>query len=124
MDDDPRTVIDRYWDGLWQRRDLDIVDELIADRFVRHTSAGTRTLTRAEWKRELEESWQLLHDPVTTIQDQTVDGDKVWTRATTQGINPDTGETTVLTWLAVHRVADGRLVELWSATLPGVDWRG
>jgi hypothetical protein len=69
------------------------------------------------------EAWRLLHDPVTTIDDQVVSGDRVWTRATTQGVNLDTGATSVLTWLVVHRLADGRLAESWSATLPGVDWR-
>jgi len=28
-----------------------------------------------------------------------------------------------VTWLVVHRLAGGRIVESWSATLPGVDWR-
>jgi hypothetical protein len=124
VDDQAMTaVVGRYWDGLWTRRDLGVIDELIAEPYVRHSSAGTRTLTRAEFKREVREAWHLLHDPATTIDDQVAAGDRVWTRATTQGINLDTGEKSVLTWLVVHRLADGRLVESWSATLPGVDWR-
>ncbi len=43
--------------------------------------------------------------------------------ATTTGVNLDTGEPSLLTWLVVHRVEDGRFVEAWTATLPGVDWR-
>jgi len=39
------------------------------------------------------------------------------------GINLDTGETSVVTWLVVHRLAGGRVVEAWIASLPGVDWR-
>jgi len=116
-------LVGRYWDGLWTRRDLDVVDELIGEPYVRHSSAGTRSLSRAEFKRELKEAWRLLHDPATTVEDQVADGDKVWTRATTQGLNLETGETSVVTWLVVHRLAAGRLVESWSATLPGVDWR-
>ncbi len=90
---------------------------------MRHSSAGTRSLTRAELKRELKNSWQLLHSPTTTIDDQATSEDRVWTRATTQGVNLETGETSVLTWLVVHRIADGRIAEAWVATLPGVDWR-
>jgi hypothetical protein len=116
-------IVGRYWDGLWARRDLSVIDELIAEPYVRHSSAGTRALTRAELKREVRNAWQLLHDPATTVDDQVAVGDRVWTRATTQGVNLDTGETSVLTWLVVHRLADGRIVESWSATLPGVDWR-
>jgi hypothetical protein len=120
---DATAIVGRYWDGLWARRDLAVVDELIAEPYVRHSSAGTRTLTRAELKREVREAWRLLHDPATSIEDQVAAGDRVWTRATTQGVNLDTGEKSVLTWLVVHRLAGDRLVESWSATLPGVDWR-
>ena len=117
------SIVQRYWDGLWTRRDLTVIDELIAEPYVRHSSAGTRSLTRAQFKREVRESWQLLHDPATTVDDQVTAGDRIWTRATTTGVNLDTGHTSVVTWLVVHRVADGRIAESWSATLPGVDWR-
>jgi SnoaL-like protein len=120
---DSTSIVRRYWDGLWNRRDLGVIDELIAEPYVRHSSAGTRSLTRAEFKREVTHSWQLLHDPATTVDDQVATEDRVWTRATTTGINLDTGATSVVTWLVVHRVAGGRIVESWSATLPGVDWR-
>jgi hypothetical protein len=116
-------IVRRYWDGLWNRRELGVIDELIGEPYVRHSSSGTRSLGRAELKREVREAWRLLHDASTTIDDQVASGDRVWTRATTQGINLDTGETSVLTWLVVHRVAEGQIVESWSATLPGVDWR-
>jgi len=118
-----RSIVARYRDGVWAGHDLGVIDELIAEPYVRHSSAGTRSLTRAELKREVREAWRLLHDPATSIEDQVAAGDCVWTRATTQGVNLDTGEKSVLTWLVVHRLAGERLVESWSATLPGVDWR-
>ncbi len=121
--EDGRAIVGRYWDGLWRHRDLSVVDELLGEPYVRHSSAGTRSLSRAEFKRELKQAWQLLHNPATTIDDQVSAGDKVWTRATTLGVNVDTGETSVVTWLVVHRLAGGRLVEAWIASLPGVDWR-
>jgi hypothetical protein len=121
--EDAATIVGRYWSGLWVRRDLSVIDELIAEPYVRHSSTGTRSLSRADFKREIKQAWHLLHDPATTIDDQVSADDRVWTRATTQGVNLDTGETSVLTWLVVHRISDGRLAESWSATLPGVDWR-
>ncbi|RBY86007.1 hypothetical protein DQ240_10765 [Blastococcus sp. TF02A-26] len=123
VQEDPRDVVARYWDGLWHRRDLAVVDELIGDTYVRHSSAGTLTLSRAEFKREIAGAWRLLHDATTTVDDQIAEGDRVWTRATTQGINLDTGAMTVVTWLTVHRLDGGRIVESWTASLPGVDWR-
>jgi hypothetical protein len=123
VESDPRAVVARYWDGLWTRRDLGIVDELIGEPYVRHSSGGTRAVTRAEFKREITAAYRLLHDASTTIDDSAAEGDRVWTRATTKGINLDNGEMSILTWLTVHRLADGRIVETWTATLPGVDWR-
>jgi hypothetical protein len=121
--EDPRAIVGRYWDGLWRRRELGVVDELIGEPYVRHSSAGTRSVSRAQFKRDMTDAWRLFHDATTTIDDQVADADKVWTRATTQGVNLDTGETSVVSWLVVHRVEAGQLVESWTATLPGVDWR-
>jgi ketosteroid isomerase-like protein len=116
-------TVTRYWDELWRRRDLDVIDELFAEKYVRHSSAGTRVLRRDDLKREVRAAWRLLHDAVTTVDDEVVDGDRVWTRATAEGVNLDTGEPSVLTWLVVQRLTDGRIVESWNATMPGVDWR-
>jgi hypothetical protein len=116
-------VVARFWDGLWTRRDLGVVDEVVGEPYIRHSAGGTRSVNRAEFKRELAAAYRLLHDASTTIDDQAATGDRVWTRATTKGINIDSGEMSVLTWLTEHRVADGRIVESWTATLPGVDWR-
>ena len=123
MQGEPRDVVARYWDGLWRRHDLGVVDELIAEPYVRHSSAGTRAVSHAEFKRELSGAWRLLHDSTTTVEDQVADGDRVWTRATTQGVNLDTGGMSVVTWLTVHRLENGRIAESWTASLPGVDWR-
>lgn len=124
MEEEAATAtVTRYWHDLWTRRDLDVIDELFAEEYVRHSSAGTKVLRRDDLKKEVRAAWRLLHDAVTTVDDQAVDGDRVWTRATTAGINVDTGEPSVLTWLVVQRLANGRIVEAWNATLPGVDWR-
>jgi hypothetical protein len=123
VQEDPRDVVARYWDGLWRRRDLAVIDEVVAQPYLRHSAAGTRAVDRTEFKREISEVWRLLHDATTTIDDQATAEDRVWSRATTRGINLDTGENAVLTWLTVHRVEAGLIVESWTATLPGVDWR-
>lgn len=118
-----RSLARRYWDGVWHDRDLTAVDDIMTDPYTRHSAAGTMRLTREQIKRELSQSWELLHGAQTSIDDQAIAGDRVWTRATTTGVNLQTGERSTLTWLIVHRVEGGRFAESWSATLPGVDWR-
>jgi hypothetical protein len=32
-------------------------------------------------------------------------------------------EHAVITWIVIHRIADGKIAETWAATLPGVAWK-
>jgi len=121
-EDESAALVRRYWQDVWGRQDVDLVDELMADPYIRHSAIGTTVLRRTDLKKDLAQAWRLLHGAVTTVDDQAVSGDRVWTRATTRGVNVETDKASVLTWLIVHRVEGGRLAESWSATLPGVDW--
>jgi hypothetical protein len=59
---------------------------------------------------------------VSTVDDVAVAGDRIWGRVTTRGMNLQTGERSVLTWLGSYRLEGGRFAESWNASLPGVDW--
>lgn len=121
--DEARALVERYWQRVWHERDLTAVDAFMTDPYVRHSAAGTKVLTRAQVKDELCRAWELLHGSVTEVSDVAVAGDRLWTRVTTAGVNLQTGERSVLTWLGVYRLEDGRFAESWSASLPDVDWR-
>jgi len=113
---------DRWWSDVWRDGNVDAVLELFTDPFRRHSSTGTETLTPAAYRTRLGEVQRVLARAVTTIDDRVVAGDRVWTRATTRGLNLETGEQSVLTWLLVQRFEGDRIAEQWSATLPGVEW--
>jgi ketosteroid isomerase-like protein len=115
-------VSQRWWDEIWGEGRLEVVDELFSEPFVRHTGTGSETVTRKAYKGRLAEFQRVLSHVETRIDDRVVDGDKVWTRATSKGINRETGERSVVTWLIVQRIADGRIAEHWVATLTGVEW--
>ena len=120
--DDPLAVSQRWWDEIWRDGNLDAVDELFTEPLTRHTGSGTESTSRLAYKGRLAEAQRVLSRVKTTIDDRVVDGDKVWTRATSTGINRETGERALVTWLLVQRVVDGRISEQWVATFPGVDW--
>jgi hypothetical protein len=61
VDEDLRALVARYWKGVWQDRDLDRVDELLTDPYVRHSAVGTKRLRRNEVNQEIAQSWALLH---------------------------------------------------------------
>lgn len=117
-----RRLTERWWQEVWRDGDLDVVDEILTDPFVRHTSLGTSVSSRSEYKRMLADFQRVLCRPETTIDDQVIAGDRVWTRATSRGLNRETGEQIVVTWLLIQRTVGERIAEHWVATMNGVDW--
>ncbi len=119
---DPLAVSQRWWDEIWRDGNLAVVDELFAEPFTRHTATGSETVSRNAYRGRLAEFQRVLSRVQTTILARTVDGDCVWTRALTKGINKETGERSVVSWLIVQRIEDGRIAEHWVATFPNVEW--
>lgn len=113
---------DRWWNDIWRDGDFATVDEILSDPFVRHTGTGTQVVPRRDYTSALVEFQRTLSRPVTSVDDRVVSGDRVWTRATSRGLNRETGEHAVVTWMLVQRMADGRIVEHWVLTARGVDW--
>lgn len=112
----------RWWDELWRDGRTAVADEIFADPIVRHTAAGTQIVARSEYKKMLVEFQRTLCRPETTIDDQVVAGDRVWTRATSRGINRETGEPAVVSWMLIQRIVDDRIAEQWALTSWGTDW--
>ena len=122
MSSDALAVSQRWWDEIWRDSNLAIVDELFTEPFVRHTGSGSEKVSRAAYRGRLAEFQRVLSHVDTVIDDRVVAGDKVWTRATSKGINRETGERSIVTWLIVQRIEGGRIAEHWVATFPGVEW--
>ena len=119
----PLAVSQRWWDDIWRDGNLDAVDDIFTEPLIRHSGSGSEKVSRASYKTRLHEFRRVVSRAQTSIDDRVVDGDRVWTRATSTGINRETGDRATVTWLIVQRVQDGRIAEQWVATFPGVDWR-
>lgn len=117
-------LVRRWWTDVWGGDDLSVLDEICADPYVRHTGLGTERVSLAEYERRLTQQRQVLRHATTTIDDQVVSGDKVWTRATSRGVDFTAIDRSVMTWITIHRIEDGRIAEAWVSTLPGVEWEG
>jgi len=122
VDRDVLAISQRWWDDVWRDGKLDTLDEICADPFIRHTGTGTERVGLRAYKGRLSEFQRVLSRAETVIEDRVVAGDRVWTRATSRGINRETGERSVVTWLLVQRIEGGRIAEHWVATFPGVVW--
>jgi hypothetical protein len=108
---------------VWGEGRLDVIDEIFTDPIVRHHRTGTETTTRADYARTLSELQRILCRPETTIEDCAVVGDRVWTRATSRGLNKELGEMSTVTWLIIQRLDGDRIAEQWVITTNDVDWR-
>ena len=118
----PAQIVDEWQHRAWGDCDLDVVDELIAEPFVRHGTSGTTTRTRDELKFDLRQYQKALGKPVVEVRDQAVNGDKVWVRTTLRGANLQSGELRTVERLLVYRVADGRIAEVWALSATDVFW--
>lgn len=115
-------VVQRLWDAVWRDSDVAVLDEIIAERYVRHNAAGTQVLSRQELKESFVQYQRVLHAPVTTVDAAAREGDVVFVRATSRGVNIETGRPHVVTWMLSYRFEGDRIAEGWIATLPDVDW--
>lgn len=121
-DDDARSFLRAWWESVWRDGDVEVVDALVAETYRHHSAAGNVTLSRAELKRRLIQYQRVLHGAVTTVDAYALHGDTLWHRATSRGVNLETGAPALVSWMVVHRFEGGRLVEGWAAAVPDVDW--
>ena len=116
------SVVRGYWNRVWLDRDLDALEDLVADRVVRHTAEGTETLTRAELRSRLAGAFDAVRASVVIFDAITAEGATVWVRLTLRGVSLATAAPMSLAWLAQYRIEGGRIAELWALHQPGADW--
>jgi len=118
---DHGALIARWW-AVWYDGDIDGLDEIVADPFVRHGHQGTVVRSRAQAKDDMIQYRESVEFADVRFDAQSVSGDEVWSRVTTIGVNRKTEEPSTISWLQVCRVEDGRIAEMWMLYALGVDW--
>ena len=111
-----------YWERVWLERDLDALEDLVADPIVRHTAEGTETLTRRELRHRLAGAFEAVRASEVSFDAVAAEGNTVWVRLTLRGVSLATAAPMSLAWLAQYRVENGRIAELWALHQPGADW--
>ena len=114
-------AVERWW-NVWRDGDLDTIDEIVADTFVRHSSRGTVVRTRAQVREDMAQFRETLELAEVRIDAHSVVGDQVWCRVTTIGVNLTTEEPSTMSWLQNCRVVDGRIEEMWWLYVLDLDW--
>lgn len=122
MTTDHEALVTRLWNQIWIDGELDLLDEVVHDPYVRHTREGTETTSPAAYARHLESAVRTIRGTEVRINAMVASGDIVFARLNLHGVNIETGNAVKLTWLAQYRIVDGRIAEAWTMHQPGLDW--
>lgn len=110
-----RTVVELYNLVVWNERNIDLADELLAHSVIRHEVGGARTLTHAEAVQRVVDMWQLADslrfDLNVVIEGE--DGEHV-AIVYDSTITAKDGTETNIAGMEVFRVVDGKITEVWN----------
>ena len=121
-----KAIVRRLFEEL-NKRNLSIMDELIAPNFFHHTHQLRGLESYKQLETRVVEGFPDLHE---TIEDIIAEGDKVWVRYKAEGINrgefhlyspvigkkmrlAPTGKKITFTVAQTLRIVDGKIAEIW-----------
>jgi steroid delta-isomerase-like uncharacterized protein len=122
MSEENEALVRRYFEQIWDKGNLDLIDELFTTDFVRHGPVGTEGEVRGpEGFKGLVSSYRSgLPDLRIPIEDLIAEGDRVVTRWTAYGThqgellgNAPTGNQANVAGILVDRVSGGKIEEEW-----------
>ena len=119
VEEQNKEVVRNYWNGKWNERRPEILDELQTEDVVYHgTSMQMKGLE--EYKEVYGIFLSAFHDTKITIESIIAEGDKVMTHVKMNGTHkgdfegiPPTGKAFSLDAFTVFRLVDGKIAEEW-----------
>lgn len=115
-----KAIVRRYLEEAWNKRNVGIIDELMAPTYARYVSASAAPLNREGLKQRITTFHRALPDLRLTIDDMIAEKDEVVFRITIRGTHqgelmgvPPTGKQVTMTAIDIARFEDGKIVEHW-----------
>ena len=112
-----KQIVKRSWDGKWNARRPEILDELQAPDIIYH-GPGLEMTSREEYKQAYGTFLSALHDTEIAVEDLIAEGDKVVSRVVLRGVHkgdvpdlPATHRPFTLSLTTRFRLVDGKIVE-------------
>jgi len=117
-------IIKRYFDEVWNKGDISVLDEIVDPGFVNHSPSTPDSLGGPD---DLKPMVIILKaafpDLKIIIEDEIYDGDKVAIRCKIQGTHlghlfgvPPTGKFVSVSQIQIDRIVDDKIVEHWRLT--------
>ena len=121
-EDANKALVRRFYEEVWARGNLDVADEVFADRYERHDFRAGEPERGPEGQKRIAAAFRAAFPDLTwEIEFLLADGDFVagrWTAAGTHlgawaGVEA-TGRSVRFSGINVFRFADGKVVEIWN----------
>ena len=119
-----RTVVELYNLVVWNERNIDLAEELLADTVIRHEVGAVRTLTHAEAVQRVVDMWQMA-DSLYFDLNIVIEGDDGEHVAIVydSAITTKDGTETNIASIEVFRVVDGKISEVWNCGYQQGVWK-
>jgi steroid delta-isomerase-like uncharacterized protein len=118
--DENKKLYLRLADEVLTKKNLAVIEELIASDFTEHVGGEARHIGIEGFRAARARRNAAFPDWTVTVDDIIAEGDKVVARATGQGTHlgeylgiPPTGKRVTVGWIAIYRVAHGKFAEHW-----------
>jgi steroid delta-isomerase-like uncharacterized protein len=116
-----KSLCRRFFEDVWNNRNMAVIDELFADDFVRHAGSEPEFGAGPGSVRNLLNHYSsAFPDTRFTIEDIVAEGDKVVVRWTARGTHqghlediPPSGKPVTVAGTSVVRIANGKMAEVW-----------
>ena len=116
-----KAIVRRLWEEVINKGNMAVVDELVATNYIDHTQTPELVARDPESYKQVVIMFRTAFpDLHVTIEDKIAEGDKVVSRFTVRGTHKGefmgiapTGRQVTVTGIAIHRIAGGKLAEVW-----------
>lgn len=110
-----RDVVEQYNLVVWNKRDLNLAEELFADNVIRHEVGQAHTLTRAQAVQRVADTWEMFDDMRFTLNVVVAgqDDEHVAIIYDSTMTTKERSEISVAS-MEVFHVVDGRITEVWN----------
>ncbi|GAC1350614.1 MAG: ester cyclase [Ktedonobacteraceae bacterium] len=112
--------IRKYIDEAWNKGNVDIIDEMMAEHYARYPNGPGEPLNREEQKQRIVAYRKAFPDFQLTIEDLIAEGDKVVFRMIGRGTHqstfmgiPSGGKPMTISIIDIARFENGKVVEHW-----------
>lgn len=122
--EDNKTLVRRFYDEVYNKQNLAVIDELIDPHFMSRTLEAGGIPTREGYKHFITGFLHTFPDVRASVEDVIAEGDKVVARWVVRGTHrgefrgptgsiPPTGKQVTVTSIDIFRIADGKFIERW-----------